>query len=224
MAFESHAKLVCRVNGATDWYPVLEVSESGVQGAAASVLADFAADYEDVRFEFGNAQPWVRTELQLSEGQLDLIAGAYFNAKRDREFLYSAPFHSEKIHLFVTPEHLFDYTRMEELVGLVGIRPAGGSYGERFDRFAAEHLDLQEVFDSATMLRMLLNGRADYLILAKMNGLQFIKKYGLQREVLMLPQPVVENGVHFLFNRNSPCAGLRNALNRFIAQRLVRAN
>ena len=208
--------LHCHVNGAVGWYPIVYRQGEQLRGVAVDVLRRFESTHR-ATMDFDEELPWVRVENKLKNGQLDIIAGAYYNETRAAEFVYSEPFTKEHIHLFVNAENRFAFSKLSQLEGRRGLRPAGGSYGQYFDEYADKHLDIQEITNIDTMFRMLLGQRADFIVLAKPHGLQEVKERGLSLRVDMLSTPVAENHVYFMFNRHSPCLKILPALNAFLA-------
>ena len=216
----SEASPLCKVNGASNWYPVIYWQDGQTpRGIGVDLLQRFAQQHK-VSLVFGHPQHWVRTEHQLSTGDLDVIAGAYFNERRNNAFVYSDAFHTETISIFVPKNKTFEFQQWRDLQGLIGLRPASGSYGEAFDNFASQHLDIQQNADMVTGMRMLLADRADYIVLAKDHGEHLIKTLKLANKVTSLPHPVTQNKVYFMFHKNSPCLELLPKLNHSIKSKI----
>ncbi len=202
----------CTVNGAIGWYPIIFREAGQVRGIAIDILKSFQQK-SAVSIEVGAEVPWIRLEDQIKKGSLDMVAGAFY-AKRRTEFgRYSKAFFKEEVAIFVTHNNQFQFTGVQDLIGKTGMRPASGSYGEEFDQFAAQHLEIQNIFGTETMFRMLLANRADYLVLAKLDGLNWLKKMGLENKVIALPQPAAVNDVYFLFSKNGQCLDIVDSLN-----------
>lgn len=231
VAFISFALLVmccpiqattCKVNGSSTWYPVFYWQNDKASGLAAELLAAFESEHA-VRFIFEDPMPWSRVEYQLKQGQLDMVAGAYFNQKRNSQFIYSVAFHTEDVNIFVAKQTPFAYRELSDLIGLTGIRPASGSYGEKFDKYALAHLDIQQNTDMQSAVNMLLAKRVDYLVLAKAHGQHLLKTMQVTDKVRMLKNPVARNDVYFVLNKQTVCLQLLPKLNRFITQRRQKA-
>lgn len=78
----------------------------------------------------------------LENGELDVIAGAYFTQERARLFAYSAPFAYDDVMVFQHRRNMFRMTGIHDLIGLQGARPQGGSYGDYIDTYAEQNLDM----------------------------------------------------------------------------------
>lgn len=210
-------KLVCRVNGAVGWYPIFFKKEDKFTGIGIDVLRAFELKH-DVKLVYGLEVPWIRLEHQLKTGELDILVGAYFKQERARHFVYSSSFLTEEITIFVSRSAAFELADINDLIGKQGIRPANGSYGESFDNFAQQNLEIHEIVGTETMLRMLMGKRADYVVLAKSHGLHLIREFNLKEKIMPLTHPVAENDIHFLFSKLSKCVSLIPKLNTFIKE------
>lgn len=205
---KAHACDAIRVSGANNWYPVIMRTEDdkSVHGLGPDVAnAVFAALGIDVIV--AKKRPWKRLMVQLDRGELDAILGAYWTSERSKRYLYSTSFAEDEIAIFVRRKSSFELTRLDDLIGRVGLRPLGGSYGEKFDRFAERYLDIEQIATTGdnNIVVMLASGRADYAVLGRYDGIADIKATNLQDEVTDLPFSVASNSVHFLFSRKSPC-------------------
>ncbi|WP_055670888.1 substrate-binding periplasmic protein [Roseibium alexandrii] len=203
-----------RVNGTVDWYPV--IMRSSDTGLASGVLPATMVELGrrvgiDVIFQ--PITPFKRQLVQLENGSLDAVLGAYWTKERAEKFQYSSSVLDDEVAIFVLKGKEFPLSKRSDLVGRLGIRPFGGSYGEDFDQYAREHLAMQEIAPVPTdfrrdMLAMLLNENADYAVLGRFHGLKIIEEGEGADQLIDLEWPVVSNGVHILFSRKSPCAHL----------------
>lgn len=217
-----HLKAVaveCNVGGAENWYPIIEWNEDKPHGIAISRLEEFSIQ-NNFSFNFGPKLIWVRVLQALKSGKLDIIAGAYYTSDREQLFNYSKPFYTETIHAFYANSSPFNIKSREDLMGYYGLRPLGGSYGEEFDEFAKTHLTVEENAQVKVMFKMIVAGRADYLILAKNHGLKVIQDMQLTEQVAMSKTPIADISVHYLFNKSSHCNSLRDDLNDFLTGRI----
>ena len=185
----------------------------GAHDLAAAVLRRLGTGYR--------AQPegpWKRVFGALMAGQVDIVAGAFPNAARQEEFRYSAPFHEEEIALFVRQGQEFDFRTMEDLAGRSAIGALGTSFGEAWDRFAAERLTYMH---SATILegmRMLAAGRADFMVAPRGIGEVRVRDGGLAGAVVALDRPLVRLPLHFVFRRDGACAALVERFDAVMAE------
>lgn len=208
-----------KVSGANNWFPVIMRTEDAesVHGLAPDVAYEVFGRL-DIDVIVDPDRPFKRLLVQLERGELDVILGAYWNRERAEKYYYSEPFATDEIAIFVRKEHSFPLQSLGDLIGRLGIRPLGGSYGQRFDAYAAEHLDIEQIATTGenTIIVMLGAGRADYAVLGRFDGIADIRDSGLVGKVIDLPWPVASNDVHFLFSRKSDCAERLDEINQMI--------
>ena len=211
------------MNGTNNWFPVIMRSED--TKSFYGILPDLA---ETISAETGipvaiqPQVPWKHLFLQLDQGELDVIMGVYWTSERASKYHYSKPVLQDEVAIFVRKGREFPVNRLDDLIGRVGLRPQGGSYGESFDSFARDHLIFRHVpsSDVNQIMRMLANDAADYAVLGRYDGLEDIRDGGFQSVITDLPWPVTSNGVHYLFGANSGCADMVHEFDRLIGEML----
>lgn len=204
------------VGGANGWEPVSYVDENGMpQGVAIEVLRHYAKNRgleTDIHLEI----PWTRSLRMLETGQIDVIAGAYFTDQRNLEFIYSVPFANDDVMIFQHRDFPFRVSGISDLMGHRGARPQGGSYGDEIDRFAKQWLDMVYSPTGDRIFDVLLNGRVDYVMLGRYDGMANILNDKLDGIVLPVEPPLAVNKVYLMFSRNSPCLADTVTLNNLI--------
>ncbi|WP_417452742.1 substrate-binding periplasmic protein [Kiloniella sp.] len=207
-----------RVNGASDWYPVLMYTEeTEVHHGIAIDIAREIFRRLDVAIIDEPALPWKRMLRQLDKGELDLLLGAYWTNERAQIYGYTEPLIKDEVAIFVRKGEEFPLDGLEDLVGLVGLRPLGGSYGEKFDLYAKKYLDIHGVKVDGT-LDLLLTGRANYAVLGRYDGIADLQETGNSNRIKDLPWPVASNNVHLMMSRASPCYYLLDDINKVIRE------
>lgn len=193
------------VGGADGWEPISYIDADGRQvGVAIDILRRYSAQtgtHLSLQLEI----PWTRALQMLEQGELDVIAGAYFTTERDKMFHYSTAFASDDIMVFQRHDNLFDVEELQDLIGYTGARPQGGSYGDKLDRYAQDNLDMIFSPTGNKIFNILLNGRVDYVMLGRYDGLSNLYRDKLTDKIKAVEPPLVRNEVLFLFSRSSPC-------------------
>jgi len=171
-----------RVNGAFDWYPVImRPNDTEAAGGVLPMTVAEIARRIGTDVEYLPITPFKRQLVQLNNGKLDVVLGAYWTEERARQFHYSSAVLEDEVAIFVLQGKEFPLRDWQDLKGRLGIRPFGGSYGEAFDAFAKDNLTLQSVVPipgefRSNMLSMLLNENVDYAILGRFHGLKMIEE------------------------------------------------
>ncbi len=205
-----------RINGSSEWYPVSMFSEDTqeLHGLALDVAREvFRRLNTPVTVE--PKAPWKRMLHQLGNGDLDILLGAYWTQERAHTYRYTDPIFKDEIAVFVRKGQEFPLDELDDLIGLVGLRPLGGSYGEEFDLFAKKYLFFHEVAEDH-VLNLFASGRADYVVLGRFDGVHDLREAGELDRIVDLPWPVSSNNVHFMLSNISPCNSLLEDINKVI--------
>ena len=209
-----------RVGGSSRWFPIAYTAKDGqkIIGIGYDLIKLIAAKLA-LEVEINGQLPWKRALKYLKEGQLDVISALYWTEQRALDFHYSKAYFYNEPRIFVLKEKRFSYQKFEDLIGLSGIIPTGGSFGEAFDQFARENkLQLQGVSSKKLMVRALFNGMADYFIQDHLDGLSYLKQQRLEGSIIALPTPVSATPVHFALSKKSPCAAYLMKINLAISR------
>jgi len=187
----------CIINGEPRWYPLFQIM--------TDVASEIAQEI-GVEIEVSNQRyPWKRILLHLERGHFDILAGKYNDTKEGKQYRYSLPVTTNNVHIIVKSGKEFPFSIFKDLIGKRGIHIDGASHGKKFDKFSKDYLDVLGAPDPTHMFDMIAAGRSDYGIGSKNAMLKFLTSEKYEGEFSILPQPLVENKVYFLFSRNSPC-------------------
>lgn len=206
-----------RVNGSSNWFPVSmrRTPESRLEGVFPD-LAEKVFTGLDVPIVPGPDMPWKRLLVLLENGRIDVLAGAYLARERAEKFGVSRAVISEDVAVIVRAGLPTRPENLEGLVGLRGLAPFGSSFGDSFESFAAEKLtvDRHPVDQLDQLMRLLVEEKADYLVIPRQDGEQMIDDTGSHDLVEILPWPAAVSTLHFLFSRTSPCISMLEAFDR----------
>ncbi|WP_419905154.1 substrate-binding periplasmic protein [Kiloniella sp.] len=205
-----------RINGSSEWYPVSMYSEDTKKfhGLAIGVAREVFRRLK-IPVTVEPKLPWKRMLKQLRNGDFDLLLGGYWTQERALIYSYSDPILKDEIAVFVRKGEEFPLVELADLIGRVGLRPLGGSYGEKFDRYAKIYLSFHEVPEDLS-ITLLGAGRADYAVLGRYDGVHQLRETGELDRIVDLPWPVASNDVHFMLSNLSPCTNLLEDINKVI--------
>lgn len=208
---------VASINGSASWVPISYYENNQLTGVAPQIITTILTEM-GVKVELQPVTPWKRLLNHLITGELDILTGAYYTNARAEKYQYSDIITVDEIRIFVKKGKEFPFYDLSDLKGLVGVRPLGGSYGQSFDDYAAEHLTIHEHKSSERMMKMLAQNRVDYGIWGYYDGLGNIAEYNYQDQISALPTPVSTNNVHALFSKRSPCVSQMHRFNELLHQ------
>ncbi|WP_430460938.1 substrate-binding periplasmic protein [Thalassolituus sp. LLYu03] len=149
--------------------------------------------------------PWGRTQEEVANGNIDLIAGAFYTQARSERMDYIRPaFQETRSVLWVRNDNVFAYSRLDDLVGKRGVTVINNSFGQAFDEFAKAHLEILQVGGLEQALRMISNGRVDYLVYEEQPGLAYIERARIDN-LQMLDVPVSSEALYLTMSCKSAC-------------------
>ncbi|MES2015627.1 MAG: transporter substrate-binding domain-containing protein [Pseudomonadota bacterium] len=163
---------------------------------------------------------WKRAQAQVAAGAVDVLVAAYRTAERTRSMAYpAAPFMQDVNVLWVLQERQFPFHQWEDLIGKHGSAMLGESYGQKFDDFIKEKLQIEWVSTPAQSLQKLALGRADYYPFSLHGGQIQIKQYGYQGMITHLPMAISTEDIYITMSKRSRYLKYLPALEAAIAAR-----
>ena len=151
------------------WYDGQEMRGASIE------LARQVLDEMQVPYEIRYVGPWPRV-LKLAEvGKVDVVMSLK-NTPDRREYMdfTSTPSFSNPMAVFVRQDHAFSFTRWEDLIGKRGGVNAGDHYGEGFDEFLQDQLQVEATTEMSANFRKLAIGRIDYFVTGLYPGLSYL--------------------------------------------------
>jgi polar amino acid transport system substrate-binding protein len=102
----------------------------------------------------------------------------------------------------------FPFTSKDDLIGKKGLTNEGESYGDAFDAFIKDKLNVTRTDGISTALKDLVDGKADYVIAAYHPGLAEAAKAGLEDKIEVLDQALLTSEMFVAFSKKSSCLSL----------------
>jgi polar amino acid transport system substrate-binding protein len=167
--------------------------------------------------------PWVRAELAVREGTIDLLPDTWMTADRARDYLYSDPYLVTEIRFLKRKGDPFEYTGLSSLRGKrVGII-RGYGYDEAF--LFDPGFQRIEANDFLANIRNLLAGRIDLTLEEPFVAAALLKKTdpALLAQVQFVQNPHALRKIHVVVGfRNPRAREIVDAFNRGLS--LLTAN
>ena len=214
---------VLNTAGAQQWFPYAFNEFEGkvrATGIAFDVLTLLAQDL-GVTLKIETGLPWKRIESKLDAGELDILAGNYWNEARSRKWLITAPFAAEDVYVVLSPslsQARGTALSLNALAHYIGVMPRGISLGEKFDSIKS-NLNIIEVKDHDKMYEMIRRHRADYAVSPLSAALSHLKD--AENDGMQISQsPISSNNVHFAISAKSKCASIFPEFNDVLSARL----
>ncbi|MEA1921388.1 MAG: transporter substrate-binding domain-containing protein [Pseudomonadota bacterium] len=160
--------------------------------------------------------PWKRVQHEAENGRIDLISGIYYNDERNRYLLYTKPYMDDPTSIIVAVGKAFPCFGREALIGKRGVAPFGDSFGEEFDLFIKDRLQVIRPYTLQLCFQALLEGRADYLLFGYYSALIGSKTFGYLDQIEVVNREIDTTGMYMAFSRKSEYCYLLPQVNRII--------
>jgi polar amino acid transport system substrate-binding protein len=200
-------------------YPVIAYKDGDNIVGAAPTLVETIAKKLNVPLESKYMGTWEEAQAAARGGKADMIFGIYYNDERATYLDYVQPaFTFDDVAVFVVKGKEFPFTDKNDLIGKKGITNQGESYGNDFDAFMKDKLDVARADGIDDAFKDLLAGKADYLIAGYYPGLAEAAKDGLKDKVVALNQALLSQEMFVAFSKKSPCRSLAGKFGQGITE------
>ncbi|MEI7703084.1 MAG: transporter substrate-binding domain-containing protein [Deltaproteobacteria bacterium] len=191
------------------YYPPVSWGSGGkLKGAAPELVARLATGLGVLKITSKDFGTWEKAQEAARSGEADIIFGIYRNRERMEYLEYlDPPFMLDPVSVVVREGAAFPYERWSDLIGKKGVTNAGESYGDKFDTFLASELTVARVAGMDKAFAAVLDGTADYAIIAFYPGRDLLRKKRLSGKVVFLPKTVVAADMYVAFSKKSKCLG-----------------
>jgi polar amino acid transport system substrate-binding protein len=201
------------------YYPVISFKEGDKLAGAAPDLVAAIAKKLNVPLESKYMGSWEEAQKAARDGKADLIFGVYYNDARAKYLDYIKPaFMYDDVAIFVAKGKEFPFKDKNDLIGKKGVTNKGESYGNAFDAFMKDKLDVKRTNGIGEAFKDLVAGKADYLIAGYYPGEAEAAKDGLKDNVVALDQAVLTAEMFVAFSKKSPCRALAPGFSRGITE------
>src|SRR5512137_621901 len=197
------------ITGHPSYPPVSWSSGRRLVGAAPDLVTRIATGLGVAKVTSKDFGSWEKAQAAARSGEADVIFGIYRNDER-KEFLeyVEPPFMVDPVSIVVRTAAPFPYAQWSDLKGKKGVTNVGESYGDRFDAFLGRELTVARAPGIEKVFATLLDGKADYAIVALYPGRNVARKLGIEGKVEFLPRDVVSADMFVAFSKKSSCLGL----------------
>lgn len=173
-------------------------------GANVEMLAWLAKEL-GVGIEARYVGPWGRVQEEMRAGRIDLIAGAFFTLARTEYMDYFYPaLRDTRSVVLVRENSRIEFRRWNDLVPLHGVTVIGNSFGEEFDRYARDRLNLAQVASLDRALQMLQRSRVDYLVYEDSPAAAYQARLNIDGLKALQPAIATEP-LYLTLSHRSPC-------------------
>jgi polar amino acid transport system substrate-binding protein len=207
-------------SGHPEWPPIMFRSGGTIDGAGPALVKKILAAIDGAPTSvYTDNGTWDTVLANTKAGSIDLLVGAYKTTERQGWAVFSDPYTTDPVALFVAKGRAFPFTTFDNLVGKRGVGTVGDSYGQAFDDFAAARLDLRRAETVAEAFALVSSGQADYMVYSLYSGGDYLKKAGAASQFETLPKFISEENFYIAVSKQSRYVGLLPRINQEIARR-----
>ena len=194
------------VTGHPSYPPVAWASKGALVGAAPDLVRAVAATAGVTKVTSKDFGSWEKAQAAAKGGKADVIFGIYKNDARLAWLDYvEPPFMVDPVSVVVRAGAAFPYSQWSDLEGKKGVTNVGESYGDAFDAFLSKKLTVARAPGVEKVFAALLDGSADYAIIALYPGRNVARQLGVAAKVEFLPTPIVSADMYVAFSKKSKC-------------------
>jgi polar amino acid transport system substrate-binding protein len=191
-------------------YPAIAFRQGDNIVGAAPTLVEAIANDLNVPLESKFFGTWAEAQAAARDGKADMIVGIYYNDDRAQYLDYVQPaFMFDPVVAFVAKDRKFAYTgKWDELIGKKGATNKGESYGNDFDAFIKDKLNVERTDGIDAALDDLVAGKVDYVIAGYYPGSAEVARMGMKDKVEALDPGLLSAEMFIALSKKSPCASM----------------
>ncbi len=198
--------------------PVVWEENKMLRGVAPDIATGIM-DELSLPFTVKVFRDWEVVQQAAKEGRVDMIVSAYENDARAAYLNFSIPFLAQQSVIIVEKGKEFHLSGWSALKGKKGVSGIGESYGQKFDAFIAENLDVS-YYPLERAIKNLNRGEADYLIIDLYTALIYTYLLRGEDAITILDPPVTVENFHLAIARDSPLNEHLDAINMKLQERI----
>lgn len=181
------------------------IENNDLVGANAEIFQKIA-ELLDVKIDVIYTGPWSRAQKEVREGRVDLIAGAFFTVPRAQymDYIYPAFLTTQSV-VWNSIKKPIDFQKRDDLIGMKGVTVIHNSFGQEFDSFAKDKLDIDTVPSLEQAFNRLDRGRADYLLYERSPALAYTSIWGIDDQHQVSGPAISAEGLYLTISHQSEC-------------------
>ena len=150
--------------------------------------------------------PWSRAQTEVKNGNVDLMAGAFYTNERANYMDYFTPvmLHTTSV-VWQHKDKRFPFNKKEDLEGKWGVTVINNSFGQEFDKYALRHLNILTVASLSQALEMLAAHRVDYVLYEKSPAMAYANQMKLANSLTSVEPYISSEGLYLTISKQSSC-------------------
>jgi polar amino acid transport system substrate-binding protein len=149
---------------------------------------------------------WSRAQQEVKSGKVDMIAGAFYTDPRNEwmDYVYPA-FLTTTSSVWQNKNTPLEFSTNKDLIPLTGVTVINNSFGQEFDVFAKQNLNISFVASVEQAFKMLSLKRINYVLYEQNPGLAYASQLGLDDVVEPIKPAISSEGLYLTLSHKSAC-------------------
>ncbi|OMH26728.1 ABC transporter substrate-binding protein [Motiliproteus sp. MSK22-1] len=212
--------------GNSEYPPYLwrESQDSKVLFGANRIVMDEIGRRLGIPIELQHTGPWSRAQVEVKAGRIDLMAGAFYTIPRIQymDYVYPAFLNTTSV-VWGKKGRDFVFKSRDDLIPLRGVTVINNSFGQDFDNFAKEKLNIYTVASLEHAFKMVSFGRVDYALYERNPGLAYVKLLKVADTVEVREPAISSEGLYLGISHKSKCntGALRGQLAKIVQEMIA---
>lgn len=149
--------------------------------------------------------PWSQAQLDAKNGAVDILAGAFYTNSRASYMDFFSPVMLHTTSVVWLRKNHFVFHSKDDLMGKWGVTVMNNSFGQDFDSFSQQHLNVLSVSSLESAFRMLVANRVDYVLYEKNPGMAYASMLGIENKIVSVQPSISSEGLYLTLSKKSPC-------------------
>ncbi|MEE3078652.1 MAG: transporter substrate-binding domain-containing protein, partial [Bdellovibrionota bacterium] len=172
-----------------------------------------------VKFKFVHRGPWKRVLESAKDNTVDVILGLKNSTDRKRYLSFTEDhFYQNPFAVYAHKNTFHNYKGVDELIGKKGILNLGDRFGDSFDKFIVDKLNVTRVKSMKQAFNLILGGRFDYYVMGFFPASEFLSRNPNYSEIKSLEPFVNEDFIYHGFVKKSPCVKYIKEVSKALAE------
>lgn len=200
-------------------YPPLHWYDGETMHGASIAIAKRVLDDLKIPYEVRYVGPFPRVMVAAQRGDIDMVATLKKTPEREAFLLYpKTQALANPVAVFASLDRPFEFRTRADLVGLRGGITRGNVFGDGFDEYMKQNLDVEAANSPENNFNKLGAGRLDYFITGYYAGMAYLLKRGDEERFVAKSPFLVDTPNYVVLTRNGQCADKLEAIDQRLAQ------
>jgi polar amino acid transport system substrate-binding protein len=208
-------------SGHPDWAPIMYKDGDLISGAGPKIVTELFKEM-GLKVSIKYSGSWDVVQEKTKNGEIDLIVGIYKTQSREINLNYLDTFYTkDPVAIFVKKGNIFTFANWDELIGKKGVVTKGDSYGQEFDKFIKEKLNVTEVTTPDEAFALLTENKADYFVYALYSGKKVLADKNLKEQIEFLSNYVTTEDFYIAISKKSALSNRLEEFNKILKKKIA---